>query len=49
MLRRPLQALLRVAPGRIGVNNRIISDSQTPFSPASTAARAIQMRSVAGA
>ena len=49
LLRRTLQALLRVAPGGIGIDHRILSDSYTPFSPASNAARARRMRSVAAA
>ena len=49
MLRRPLQALLGVPPRGIGVNDRISSDSYTPFSPASTAKRATRMRSLAAA
>src|SRR5699024_8734342 len=48
-LRRTLQALLRVAPGGIGIDHRILSDSYTPFSPASNADRARRMRSVAAA
>ena len=48
MLRRPLQALLGVAPRGIGVDDGICSDNYTPFPPRSTASRACSMRWMAG-
>src|SRR5699024_359266 len=46
---RPLQSLLSIPPGGIGIDHRIFPDSYTPFSPASTAAPATRMRSLAAA
>ena len=47
-LRRPLQALLGVAPGRVGVDNGISSYSYTPFPSWATASSARRTRSAAG-
>ena len=47
-LRRPLQALLGVAPGRVSVDNGISSDGYTPFPPWATASSARRTRSEAG-
>ena len=46
---RPLYLTALVLPRGIGVNDRIVSDSHTPFCPALTASVASRMRSVAGA
>ena len=49
VLCRPLDFTPLVLPGGIGINDRIVSDSYTPFSPDSTDTRAVWMRSLAAA
>lgn len=49
ILCRPLDFTPLVLPGGIGINDRIASDSYTPFSPDSTDPRAVWIRSLAAA
>ena len=49
VFRRALYFLSRVAPRGIGVNDRILLDNYTPFSPELFTACAARMRSLAAA